>query len=390
VILLAGVLLFWLGVRADCSTSSAAEPPPSQTLTPLLLSVPTPPVPFTGSDGRTHLDYELWLKNFSSAGATIEQVRISGDGTRLATLNAAAVARQLQPAGTRKPSGSMPASTQSLLFIDLIIPPGLKTPRDLSNQVTAKFTIDSTRREFTATLNNTPVNNEAVVEIGPPLRGSSYISADSCCTSSRHRRAALAVDGKVWISQRFAVDWEQLNAQGRIYSGPKTAVTSYTIYGKPVLAVANGTVVTAINDQPNQLPGQFPKGLTPDQADGNAVILDLGRGICAMYAHMRPGSVRVHVGDKVTRGEIIGLVGNSGNTIAPHLHFQVMDGLLSLASNGLPYEIDSFRITGISPSTEAFDYAEANGTPLDIMPVLPPRQVHKSLPLDQLIISFGS
>lgn len=108
-----------------------------------------------------------------------------------------------------------------------------------------------------------------------------------------------------------------------------------------------------------------------------------------MYAHMQPGSVRVHMGDKVTRGEIIGLVGNSGNTIAPHLHFQVMDGPLSLASNGLPYEIDSFRITGILPGTEAFDYAEANGTPLDIRPVVPPRQVHKSLPLDQLIISFG-
>jgi murein DD-endopeptidase MepM/ murein hydrolase activator NlpD len=89
------------------------------------------------------------------------------------------------------------------------------------------------------------------------------------------------------------------------------------------------------------------------------------------------------------RGEIIGLVGNSGNTIAPHLHFQVMDGPLSLVSNGLPYEIDTFRITGIAPGTKAFDRAEADGTPLDVTRVVPPRQVDKSLPLDQLIISFG-
>lgn len=205
----------------------------------------------------------------------------------------------------------------------------------------------------------------------------------------RHRRAALAVDGSVFIAQRYAVDWEQLDAENRIYAGPKTALGSYTIYGKPVLAVADATVVTAINDQPDQVPGQYPPGLTLDQADGNAVIIDLGDGVFALYAHMQPGSVRVHAGERVTRGEIIGLVGNSGNTIAPHLHFQTMDRPASLAANGVPYEIDSFRITGISPGTEAFDQAEANGTPLDVTPVSPPQQISNSLPLDQLIIAFG-
>lgn len=334
------------------------------------------------------MDYELWLSNFSSADATIEQVQIFGDGRLLDTLNAAQVAQQLQPAGTREPSGSMPASTQSLLFVDLIIPPGVKTPHSLSHQVTAQFTFGSNQKEFTATLDDTRVNKEPVVVLGPPLKGSNYISADSCCTSSRHRRAALAVNGKVWLSQRFAVDWEQLDAQNRVYSGSKTDLSSYTIYGKPVLAVANGTVVTAINDQPDQTPGEFPTGLTLDQADGNAVILKISHHVYALYAHMEEGSVTVHAGDAVTRGEEIGLVGNSGNTIAPHLHFQVMDGPLPLASNGLPYEIEYFQITGISPGTAAFDYAEANGTPLDVTPVVPPEQIYSSLPLDQLIISF--
>jgi len=132
----------------------------------------------------------------------------------------------------------------------------------------------------------------------------------------------------------------------------------------------------------------FPVNLLIEQADGNAVILDLGGGNYALYAHLKPGSVKVHAGDKVTPGQVLGLVGNSGNTIAPHLHFQVMSSPLSLASNGLPYEINSFQITSISPGTAAFDKAEGNGTPLAVKPVSPPNHITNSLPLDQLIISF--
>jgi len=107
-----------------------------------------------------------------------------------------------------------------------------------------------------------------------------------------------------------------------------------------------------------------------------------------MYAHMQPGSVRGHSGERVTRGQVLGLVGNSGNSIAPHLHFQVMDRPSSLASNGLPYEIDSFEVTAGTPGTAAFDQAEATGTPLAITPHPQPEKVTNALPLDQLIVSF--
>jgi hypothetical protein len=242
-------------------------------------------------------------------------------------------------------------------------------------------------RHITGYLANSPVDNQPAVTIGPPLHGDRYISADSCCDATRHTQAALAVNGQVWVAQRYAVDWEQLD-ENRIYAGPREALSSYKIYGQQVYAVADGAVVTAITNQPEQPPGRFPSGLTLDQADGNAVIEDLGGGAWAVYAHMQPGSVTVHQGDQILRGQVIGLVGNSGNTIAPHLHFQVASTPLSLASDGLPYEIDSYRITGVSPGTKAFDEAEANGTPLDVKPLSPPKAVANALPLDQLILSF--
>ncbi|MGH9772111.1 MAG: M23 family metallopeptidase [Candidatus Acidiferrales bacterium] len=393
ILLLTVLALVAGGCGGSSRSSEAAETsvtPVAQTLTPLLLSVSQAPVPFFASDGHVHLTYELWLTNFSSAPAEIENVQISDNGNLLQTLDAVGVAERLQPAGFRVSSGIMAASTQSLLFIDVILPDGVSVPDHLSHTVEAH--IDAAppgNQDVTATLDGTPVNHRPVLVIGPPLRGNNYVSADSCCDSARHRRAALPVNGAVWLAQRYAVDWEELNDQNRIYAGPKAALSSYTIWGKPVLAVADGRVVTAINNEPDQPPGSFPSGLSVDQADGNAVILDLGHRNYAVYAHMQQGSVRVTVGQRVTRGEVIGLVGNSGNTLAPHLHFQLMDAPQSLASNGLPYEIDSYQITAISPGTAAFDEAEANGTPLAVTPVSPPRQVTAALPLDQLIISFG-
>ncbi|MGH7780400.1 MAG: M23 family metallopeptidase [Candidatus Binataceae bacterium] len=388
-----GVLsVLLIGAFGAGSSAVAAEPVAAQNMTPLLLAIHDAPVPFMGSDGHIHLVYELWLTNFSSAEADIEQVKIMGDGKLLETMEKSAIEKKLIPAGTRQPSAEakMDHSTEALLFIHVTLPIGAEAPQHLTNQVKARFVAAPPgRQEIVSPLDNSPVDRRAVVTIGPPLRGDHYISADSCCDASRHTQAALAANGRVWLAQRYAVDWEKLDDQNRIYVGPKEKVTSYKIYGQPVHAVADGTVVTAINDQPEQVPGHFPTAPTLEEADGNAVVEDIGGGNWAMYAHMQPGSLRVHRLEKIVRGQVIGLVGNSGNSLAPHLHFQVTNGPLPMASNGLPYEIDHYEITAISPGTEAFDTAESAGTPLALTQVSPPKKVTNALPLDQLIISFG-
>jgi murein DD-endopeptidase MepM/ murein hydrolase activator NlpD len=198
----------------------------------------------------------------------------------------------------------------------------------------------------------------------------------------------MPINGHVWLAQRFAVDWEQLDAQGRIYAGDREKLESYTIFGKPVLAVADATVASVTDGLPEQTPGKYPTNISLDQADGNSVILDLGENHYAMYAHMQPGTIQVRVGQRIGAGQLLGLVGNSGNSVAPHLHFQVTGRPSSLAANGLPYEIREFQVAGKSPGTKAFDEAEEKGTALAITPISPVQQIKKALPLDQLIISF--
>jgi murein DD-endopeptidase MepM/ murein hydrolase activator NlpD len=360
-----------------------------ENMTPLLLAVQDAPVPFAGSDGRTHLVYELEMTNFSSADVAVEKVEILGDGALLQTLNAAAVAKRLQPAGMRESTGTLTRSTHALLFLNIVLAPTAKIPAELSHRVEARVSAaPAGRQELSENGGKIAVDRQPVVVIGPPLRGERYISADSCCDAVRHTRAALPVNGRVWVSQRYAVDWEQLNASGRIYAGPRLDLHSYVIFGEPALAVANAVVVSVIDGLPEQAPGKFPVGIALDAADGNSVILDLGEQRYALYAHLQPGSIKVHRGERVALGQVIGLVGDSGNSIVPHLHFQVMDRPSSLAANGLPYEIRDFQITGKTPGTAAFDEAEANGTPLAITPISPPHTVKGTMPLDQLMILF--
>ena len=90
-------------------------------------------------------------------------------------------------------------------------------------------------------------------------------------------------------------------------------------------------------------------------------MLDLGNGRYAMYAHLRAGSVVVAPGAKVSRGQVIGKVGNTGNTSAPHLHFQMMDGASPLGSEGIPYVLERFALAGriegdVDPSTAGLDF----------------------------------
>jgi hypothetical protein len=345
-----------------------------------------------GSDGRVHLVYELDMNNFSSAEIAVEKVEVVGDGATLQTLDTAAVAGRLQPGGQRDSTGTLARSTRALLFLNVALAPGAKVPVELEHRVSLRVSAAPPgHQEFEESGGKTTVDGRPVASIGPPLRGMRYISADSCCDAVRHTRAALPVNGRVWVAQRYAVDWEQTDAGGRIYAGPREKLESYAIFGQPVLAVADALVVSVIDGEPEQTPGNYPTNIPLDKADGNCIILDLGNHRYALYAHMQPGSIKVRSGEKVHLGQVIGLVGDTGNSIVPHLHFQVTDGPSSLSSNGFPYEISEFQVAGeTAGGTKAFDEAESNGTPLPITPVVPPRAVKQAMPLDQLIVSFAA
>jgi murein DD-endopeptidase MepM/ murein hydrolase activator NlpD len=108
----------------------------------------------------------------------------------------------------------------------------------------------------------------------------------------------------------------------------------YFVYGKQILAAAAGTVVTAIDGVPDNEPGS----MNPLCAVGNCLIIDQGSKEYAVYAHLKPDSLRVHRGDKVRKGQVLALCGNSGNSSEPHLHFHLQDnGVLQDGAGITPY-----------------------------------------------------
>ena len=363
----------------------------AQDFTPAVGEVRHAPVPFTGSDGQTYLAYELEVTNFTTGSVTIEQLEVidAETGAVIHVLDADEVAGRLQPAGWRESVASLEPAMTALVFLHVTVDDPSDVPDGLRHRVSLQVeAAPPDQRELVETIGDVTVDRRGVVTVGPPLRGSNYIAADSFGDAVRHTRAALPVNGRIWLAQRYAVDYEQLDAEDRIYNGPREDLESYTIYGEEAVAVADATVVTVIDGVSENVPGAFPEGITLEEADGNAVILDLGDENYALYAHFQPGSIRVVEGDRVEQGDVLALVGNSGNSIAPHLHFHVMNRPLSLAPNGLPYLVDSFSILGKTPGTAAFDQAEADGEPLAVDRFDPPVASVGTLPLDQIVVGF--
>jgi murein DD-endopeptidase MepM/ murein hydrolase activator NlpD len=191
------------------------------------------------------------------------------------------------------------------------------------------------------------VTNRPVV-ISPPLRGGEWLAANGPSNNSGHRRAMIPVGGGVHIAQRFAIDFVQLREDGRTHTGDPKDNKNYRCYGTDALAVADGVVVAVKDGIPENVPGANSRAvpITLETVGGNHVILDLGNGHFAFYAHLQPGSLKVKQGDKVRRGQVLGLVGNSGNSTEPHLHFHISNANSPLGSEGLPYSFQSFEVQG--------------------------------------------
>ncbi|MFE3381759.1 M23 family metallopeptidase [Streptomyces anulatus] len=144
---------------------------------------------------------------------------------------------------------------------------------------------------------------------------------------------------------------------------------AFPAFGAPLLAVADATVVRASDGQRdhlsrNSLPalgylmlieGNVRSFAGVRRIVGNHVILDLGDSTYAAYAHVQRGSLQVKAGETVRAGQVLGRVGNSGNTTEPHLHFQLMDGPDLDDARGVPF---TWRGVGVPANKETFTVGE--------------------------------
>lgn len=368
------------GAQAASPTSPGMAK--SSAILPLQVEIPVPPTAFRG-DGVEHLCYEIHITNLSPYRWVVQNIHaVNQSGSLLLTVEGKALdsvlfhparARDAKPA----PGADIAPGEAVIAYMWVDLPKNAAIPTSLQNQITVKKA-DATQTD-TIEVPATTVTAQAP-EIMPPLHGKNWVAANGPSNTSQHRRALIVVDGTSHISQRYAIDWVQIGADNKTYHGDSKNNGNYHCFGQEAHAIANATVAEVKDGIPENIPNEKAAvPITLETIAGNHVNLDLGGGVYAMYAHLQPGSIRVKVGDKVVPGQVLGLVGNTGNSSEPHLHFQLMNANSPLGSEGLPYALPSYQLIG---------KAVAEDDQPKVRRLATPEVQHGEIPMEDEVVSF--
>lgn len=370
VALLAGCATSTESHPAQSTSSSSAEAPPSGAAssgtsaaeapaqaTPVLASVLAAPIPVPASDGKVHLAYELQLINPLSDDVTVTSLSVKSGGEDLLTLAGDKLAYWMRALGNNDtPTTTLTPGRAGLVWLDVVLDAGAPVPTELSHTVVVNLSkpmpplLPAT---MTSDVAPVTVSTQKPAVISPPLDGPNWLNANNCCDMTSHRKAMNPINGQLWAAERYAIDYLQLGADGKVVNGDPAKLESYPFFGADIHAVADGPVVAVLDGLPEQVAGKAATGLTLEQYAGNHIVQDIGGGNYALYAHLKTGSVEVKPGDQLSTGQVFASLGNTGNTDAPHLHFHVMSTPDPLRSNGLPFVFNKFKLDGRLASQEA-------------------------------------
>jgi hypothetical protein len=374
------------------STTTTAAPDMGPTeLTPLLAGVVAAPIPVPATDGKVHLAYELQLTNVLNQEVTLTSVDVRAADKTLLNLSGDRLAYWTRLLGKPSATTKLGPAQSAAVWLDVALEPGATVPSGLEHAVGISLAQPQPLlipAAMTETVAPVTVQSRKPAVIAPPLVGQNWVDANSCCDMTPHRMALNPLNGRLWAAERFAIDYVQLLPDSRLFNGDKTKPESYPGFGADIHAVADGPVVAVLDGLPEQVPGASPSGLPLEQYAGNHLVQDLGDGNYALYAHLKTGSINVKAGDRLSTGQVIALLGNSGNTDAPHLHFHVMSTPDPLRSNGLPFVLSSFRLDGRITSLDVEGQIEA-GQPAPMQPGFTPRGESSVSPLVLDVMTYA-
>lgn len=361
---------------------------PAQFSNLLITSIAKPQV-FESLNGERFLVYELLFQNLSNNTIKVRgmDVRHGDDPTIvIMPLEETELRKVVVQQGHKSDVLEFQPGTAGMCFINIAMSKTDPIPPSLTHLVVYDQSPPGEKSEFVEIRNGrVEVDTAPPVVIGPPLRGGPWVVYGGFNSSVRHRRAIFSVDNRIRFAHRYAIDWIKLDSQNRsLTDGP--GVKASPTFDQPVLAVADAVVYGVVDRFPDQALGKasgdrkFP--------GGNSVMLKLATGQFAYYAHLKLGSIKVKEGEKVKRGQELGVIGNSGNAAAPHLHMQISDGPNPFGSNSVPYVIEQFAYKGKVADMRKFDKDDLAHAPHQL--ILPDREstVHNVLPGEGTILSF--
>lgn len=310
-----------------------------------------PPSPLM-QDGTARLVYEMVITNYVPFAYTLESINVEYVNGR-ASYSSENLKHMIRFAG--EPASAAPrlkidGGQTAVVFLMLQFENAAQIPRSLEHTLHFRSPDGTDHALASETL---AVEQRPPLIVEPPLRGSDWIAGDSVHNGpdAAHRRAMLFADGEAYVAQRYAIDWVRyriVSGVGRTWTGPEDRNSSYFCYGAPIYSMTSGTVTDVLDGIAENVPhsGKIAIDVNFRNAGGNHVVIYAGYGLYAFYAHMRPGTIKVKPGDHVSTGELLGEVGNSGNSTEPHLHEHIVNRPSFLAGQGVPYEFAHFEASG--------------------------------------------
>jgi len=352
--LLLGAGIFALIFFCGCTQTATVPAEQQTTATPAItMTVPFGPIPVDSTNG-VNIAYELEFSGMDSMMFAPETVEVLDADTEklLYSPNASVLSKTAFPASVPPPNSSELQNGTSKLSKPRIsiwfkVSPDA-VPDRLINRVTFNRTAEGLA-PLTVTSENITVRKDlAPVVVGSPVKGPGWAVMETTSPVVHHVTSQITMANVTRVPQRYAQDFILINTTtGTAFASNMSIARDYYGFGQNLYAVGNGTIVYARDGEPDiEITTEKPP-VTIDTALGNGVVIDLGDNKYACYGHMVNGSVRVKVGDTVTEGQVIGLMGNTGNSDAPHLHFQVItDNPAVLGGEGYPIVYRSFTVTG--------------------------------------------
>jgi hypothetical protein len=352
-------------VVASLATSDQAEaqqrPPLVQTVD---IQIPSAPRSVTIANQR-QLVYELHVTNFRPYDVVLNRLEVidAVRGSRVAEFRDSQLAATLGRVGARVEGAerqTIPAGGRTIVYLWLLLADGIATPTRLQHRIELDLMRPTGRVQALVTDSGSTVSSERPIVLNPPLRGGPWVALYDPMMLGGHRTSVYTLDGRARIPARFAIDWVKLAEDATHARGDAKSIANWHGYGSAVLAVADAVVAEAVDDMSESATLSEAEGpLALENASGNYVTLDLGRGHYAFYEHLEHGSITVKRGERVKSGQVIGQLGNSGSSSSgPHLHFHIADARNELAAEGLPYVFRNFEVVGAYEGIETFNTAE--------------------------------
>jgi len=316
------------------------------------MTIPVPPIPFA-STGGVNIVYELELISANDNAIIPEKFEVIDldSGKVIYSPDTEVLTKIFQPAANPLPTIEERMNGTRKLSIPRISIWFKVDPDSIPDRLIHRLTMNQTasgHSPITITGGEVGVRKDLKpVVLGSPLKGSGWFVQETTEPTTHHFLMPITVNNTTTVDQRYAQDWNYIDPKtGDAVKGNATIPENILGYGKELYAVSNGRIVDIKDGIPDNEIFTLPP-FSFENGPGNYVIIDIGNNLYACYMHLIPGSLKVKKGDIVKEGDIIGLLGNSGMSDFPHLHFEVVTGRPSIiGGEGYPFVFRSFDQIG--------------------------------------------